>query len=106
MARIDFKDGRWIELRPMYVDDELAIYDLADAGSAMEGSDDEGTARRYFELLREAKTIIDGATLAASWEGGAGRLQRDDLLGLIAQWRVATEDDALPPVSEPSSGTP
>lgn len=106
MARIDFKDGRWIELRPMYVDDELAIYDLAEAGSAMEGTEDEDAARRYFGLLREAKRVIDGATTAASWEGGAGRLQRDDLLGLIAQWRTATEDDALPPVNEPSSGTP
>ncbi len=106
MARIDFKDGRWIELRPMYVDDELAIYDLAEAGSAMEGSEDEDAARRYFGLLREAKRVIDGATTAASWEGGAGRLQRDDLLGLIAQWRTATEDDALPPVNEPSSETP
>jgi hypothetical protein len=106
MARIDFKDGRWIDLRPMNVDDELAIYDLAEAGTAMEGSEDEAAARRYFGLLRTAKQIIDDATEAASWDGGAGKLQRDDLLGLIAQWRTATEDDALPPDNEPSSATP
>jgi hypothetical protein len=105
MAHITLKDGRWIELRPMYVDDELAIYELAEAGSAMEAGDDEAAARRYFGLLRDAKRLIDDATTAASWEGGAERLQRDDLLGLIAQWRTATEDDALPPVNEPSSET-
>jgi hypothetical protein len=33
-------------------------------------------------------------------------LQRDDLLGLISQWRTATEDDALPPDNGSSSETP
>ena len=105
MARIDFPDGRWVELRPMYVDDELALDELAKAGDAVEaaGEDRDEAYRRYIDLLRQTKAVIEDATTAKSWEGSVGRMSRDDLMGLLGQWRRVTEDDAVPPVNGASS---
>ena len=102
MARITFNDGRWIELRPMWVDDELAVEELGTAGSELEGTGDDPDAataayQRYTALLRQVRALLDAATTATSWGGGAGQMTRDDMLGLIGQWRRASQDDAVPP---------
>lgn len=108
MAKVTFSDGRWVELRPMYVDDELAVAELGDAGTALESGEgaDEEKARAYFGLLRRVKTMLDDAVVRASWDGGMGRLTTSDMLGVIAQWRESSEDAALPPANGTSSATP
>jgi hypothetical protein len=106
MARITFPDGRWIDLRPMWVNDELAVEELGQAGSeadAAEGDEAQAAYQRYTGMLRKVRGLLDGATIATSWDGDAGQMTRDDMLGLLGQWRNATEDDAVPPSSGASS---
>ena len=99
MNRITLADGRWLELRTMWVDDELFLDELGHAGDELESTEDNTgeKAQRYFALLRSVKARIDDATLEASWEGGAGQMTTGDLLGLIGRWRTETENTALPP---------
>lgn len=101
MAHITFPDGRTITLRSMTVNDELAVDELGTAGSDLEATDDPEAAqtayKRYVALLRQTKAILVDATEATSWGGDVGDLTRDDMLGVISQWRQASEDSAVPP---------
>lgn len=97
MARIAFPDGRWLDIDPMWVDDELAIADLADT---------EGDFKAQVAFLRGMRDIIQNRTTATSWGGSVGQMSKDDLMSVFVQWRTATEDDALPPDNGPSSETP
>lgn len=132
MARIDFPDGRWVELRPMYVDEELALDDFDRAGDELEqvlAQAREATAaastaaagdreaaldaaavsvtevqRRLADRLREARRIVSDACTGTSWGGPlTARLTKAELRDVMVQWRLATEDDAVPPVSGTSS---
>lgn len=134
MARIDFPDGRWVELRPMYVDEELALDDLdranddivaasaaarAAADTMTAAGDDpvqreaalEAAAERLNELqravadrLREMRRIMADACIATSWGGPlTARITKAEFRMVLVQWRIATEDDALPPESGTSS---
>lgn len=136
MARMTLPGDRWVELRPMYVTDELAFEDMAAAGTAVEqeqerlkavlasleaaATDEEKAAAVeaagvalesiqaiYFQRLRETVARMTGACLATSWGGPLpDRVTRDELYGLVRQWRLASEDDALPPANGTSSETP
>lgn len=97
MARIDFPDGRWLVIDPMLVDDELALADLAEA---------EGDYKGQVAFVRGMRDLLDARITSTSWGGGAGKMTKAEMYGVFAQWRVATEDDALPPVSGTSSETP
>jgi len=133
MARITFPDGRWVDLRPMYVDDELAIHDLGIAGEALEEARAELVAfqpaleaangtpeqeavmeqamakletvqREYHAQMRRARDAMQDAVVATSWDGPLGkRVTSTELGGLVREWRTATEDDAIPPDSGASS---
>lgn len=121
MARITFPDGRWVDLRPMYVDDELAFEELAAAGSALDAARQEAsealdaagddTAAQeaaldkaqaaqalYYEWLRKTRDRMQDAATATSWDGPLGqRVTREEMSALARQWRRSTEDAALPP---------
>lgn len=132
MARITFPDGRWIELRPMYVDDELAVEELGRSGEELEvaraalvaatdaltgKTGDELKAalevlttrveefqRIYYDMLRRARDRMAAACTATSWGGSFGeRIQSSEIQQIIADWRTLTQDDAIPPQSGTSS---
>lgn len=96
MARITFPDGRWMDVTPLLVDDELEIADLAEV---------ENDFRAQVGFLRGVRDVIDRRTLETSWGGGAGALTKTQMFGVLAQLRVVTEDDALPPDNGTSSET-
>lgn len=130
MARFTYPDGRWVSLRPMYVDDELAFADLASAGeeldaaveriaaaraqlTAVEHGTDEAKAaatdeaveavtswqRAYNDRLRAMRDRMADACEATSWDGPLGaRVTAVELGQLARRWRLATEDETLPPV--------
>lgn len=104
MARIDLGGGRWVDLRPMRVKDEVLIGKLARFESTEDKDDKAITA--YFELKLEMLEALDAATLAASWEGGFGELPKGDLLTALFLWNGATEEEALPEGNAPNSETP
>lgn len=136
MARITFPDGRWVQLRPMYVADELAFHEMAEAGTevekvrervaeviaalgpepteeqqaaALEALSDEAVQLEdmYFKRMQVTLERMQEACSETSWGGPlADRLTRSELYGLVRRWRTATEDDALPPDNGPSSETP
>lgn len=124
MARITFPDGRWVDLRPMYVDDELAFEELAAAGSALDEARQEAAdaigaldaeaedadaqeaalskvqaaQALYYDWLRRTRDRMQDATTATSWDGPLGaRVMREELSALARQWRRSSEDAALPP---------
>lgn len=121
MARITFPDGRWVDLRVMYVDDELAFEELAAAGSALDEARQEAAAAidaagddsaaqdaaldkaqaaqaLYYQWLRDTLARMQDACTATSWDGPLGaRVTREELSALARQWRRSTEDAALPP---------
>lgn len=128
MSRFTFPDGRWVELRPMYVADELAFDDLAQAGTDLEtardglsssvdrlqaaATDEEKEAamaeavervatfqRAYSERMRSVAGRMETACTATSWDGPLiERVTSAELYQLQRRWRTATEDVALPPV--------
>ena len=121
MARITFPDGRWVDLRPMYVDDELAFEELAASGTALDDARAEaadafnaagedtaaldtamGKAQAaqalYYDWLRRTLERMQDACTATSWDGPLGaRVTREELSALARQWRRSSEDAALPP---------
>lgn len=97
MARITLSGDRWLDVTPMLVDDELEIADLTEVENDFKGQ---------VAFLRGLRDIVDRHTIAASWDGGAGRLTKAEMYSVLGQIRVVTEDDALPPANGTSSETP
>lgn len=128
MATFTFPDGRWVSLRPMYVLDELAFDELASLGEELEtaraalregfeavqaAADDDAKEaaeieaiarfetfqRAYQAQLRAVYDRMRDATEATSWDGELGaKVTSDELNQLSRRWRIASEDEALPPV--------
>lgn len=128
MPKFTFPDGRWVVLRPMYVLDELAWDDLTTLGDELEAAqaripeiqerlkgaetDDEKSAaieaaaetmaayqKAYMTQLRTVYERMRDACSETSWGGELGaRVKADELAQLSRRWRVAAEDEALPPV--------
>ena len=128
MPKFTFPDGRWVELHPMYVLDEIAFDDLASKGEELEAArlrivevqprldgattDEQKVAatgeaiaavaayeRAYQDQLRAFYGRLRDACIATSWGGELGeRVTRDELAQLTRRWKAASEDETLPPV--------
>lgn len=96
MPRVTLSDGRWLELRPIYVSDRLAVIDLQ---AEVEANPDRSFVVDYLKALA---AIVEGGTTAKSWDGSLLEMPEPELLTLMSKWRKASEDDAVPP----ASGTP
>lgn len=86
--RVTLSDGRWLEMRPIWVSDRLAIIDLNRRVKKMQAID----------YLAEMAALVDRATEARSWDGTAGDMPEGHLLRIVTDWNKVSEDDAVPPV--------
>ncbi len=93
--RIDLPDGRWVELRPMYLSDKNRILEL-------EKREEEA---RYLDMLNEYAAILRPAVTATSWDGDIADMPEIQLLRLIPEWGNKTAEDILPEASGTSSAT-
>lgn len=89
MPRVTLSDGRWLELRPMWISDKLALVDL-EADTAP------------LERLRCYGAIIEPAVESRSWDGSLLDMSEEQLLLLLRDWARGTQEEALPP----ETGTP
>ena len=96
MARVTLHDSRWVDLRPMWVSDKVAIVEL-------DRDRDESALLDYMSRLAG---ILERGVLARSWEGSLLDMTEMALLGLVRDWAVITDQDALPEANGTSSGTP
>jgi hypothetical protein len=98
MARVKTSKGEAV-LRPMLQKHEKLI-------GRMVLLDDERDMAEYFRLKAEMLDALDEATVSAEWEGGFGELPKDETFTVLLQWDSATDEDAVPEGSAPSSETP
>lgn len=98
MSRIDLPDGRWVDLRPMWLSEKNAIV-------AYEASI-EGTKIPHLERVNAFAALLRPGITATSWDGDIADMPEMELLRIMFQWQTVTEDDALPPVKGTSSVTP
>lgn len=99
MARVTTSKGA-AELRPMLMNDELLLSDLAD----LEGQKDN--ASNFYSVKGRMLRALDAATVSAPWEGGFGVLPAREVLTAYVLWNNATDEEALPPDNGTSSETP
>lgn len=98
MARVMTSKGAAV-LRPMLMNDELILADLADL-------EDEGKASAFWSVKGRMLRALTAATESTEWEGGFGVLPADEILRVFVRWNVATDEEALPPDTGTSSETP
>lgn len=91
------KGAAW--LRPMLAKDELILADLADL-------EDGGEASAYYRVKGRMLRSLDDGLDHAEWDGGFGELPADEILVTFVKWDTATDEEALPNPSAPSSETP
>lgn len=91
MPRITLSDGRWVELRSMWISDKLRLIDLA----AMQTTP--------IERLRTYAEVMEPAVREKSWDGSLLDMSEQQFLTALRDWGQAAEDDALPPASGRSS---
>jgi hypothetical protein len=93
--RIDLPDGRWVELRSMWLSDKNRIIDL-------EKREEEA---RYLDMVNEYASILRPAVVALSWEGDISDMPELEMLRLIPEWGRLTTEDVLPEANGTSSAT-
>lgn len=98
MPRVTLSDGRTVDLRPMYISDELAIVDIADR--EFDGP------RPRIDLLRAYAAVVEAAVTGRSWSGSFLEMSERDLTYLFGEWRRLSDEDAVPPAVGTPSPTP
>lgn len=93
-VKIDFPDGRSLELHLPSVGDHIKIVDF----------DYENSKR--MDRLRFYLGLVENRLISKSWDGPVDELTPDELTHVFGQWLGLTEDDAVPPAPGSSSGTP
>ena len=97
MARITTSKGE-AQLRPMLNRHEDILSDLMDL--------EDGKASDWFRLRGRMRKALDESTISTEWDGGFGELPADELLEVYFKWNAATDEEAVPNVTAPSSETP
>ncbi len=100
MARITLSDGRWLDMRPMYISDKVRILKVQERDEA-----DTVTEAEYFDLVIEMVGVIEPGVTAKSWDGPITDITDTQLVTIARDWASMTEDDALPPESGTDSET-
>lgn len=93
MATVTLADGRTLNMRVPMRASEIAALDAAE---------DELFVRQVAVMYR----ALCGGALDDETRAVIDELSPDECVGALTGWATATEDDALPPAGEPSSGTP
>lgn len=93
-VKLHLPDGRWLEQRPLSVNDQIAIVDLPKEFN------------KRIERMRFWADLFRRRNVALSWEGDPGDLTPEEMIGIVPAWIAGTEDDAVPPASGSSSATP
>jgi hypothetical protein len=97
MIRITLADGRWMDLRPMYISDRLALVDLNEQFKS------EGNILEYLQSLGG---IVAAALDSKSWKGALLEMSDADLMQVFSDWVKGTEEAAVPLASGATSPTP
>ena len=95
MARITLSDGRWLDMRPMYISDKVRIVKLQERDE----TDD------YLDQVIEMAKIIEPGVGAKSWDGPVTDITDTQLVTIARDWAGITDEDALPEASAPDSET-
>ncbi len=98
MARIDLPDGRWVNLRPMWLSEKVAIVAYEE--------ETEGKQTSYLERMTAYAALLRPGITETSWGGDIADMPETTMLNIMARWQTISEDDALPPVTGTSSETP
>jgi len=98
MPRVTLADGRTVELRPMYISDELAIVDIGER-------EFDGPRRRLDQVTAYA-ALLEAAVLERSWSGPFLDISEPDLGYLFGEWRRLSDEAVVPPVDGTPSPTP
>jgi hypothetical protein len=90
-GRVQLPDGRWLQLRPMWLSDQLAIQQL-------QAEDDDGNVSDLQRMQRYADIL--GPAVKAKSDGWASLLDMTEerFLWVFQQWSKLTDEDALPEV--------
>lgn len=98
MARITTSKGE-ARLRPMLGNEELILSDMVAEGDKMPFT-------TKWSLTGRMLRALDAGLESADWEGGFGVLPSVEVVEAFLRWNMATDEDAVPEGSEPSSETP
>lgn len=98
MARITTSKGE-ARLRPMLAREAVLLGDLADL-------EDTKDWQSYYRLLGKMVAALDDARISVDWDGDFGDVPPDEVPTLLLKWDNATDEEAVPNASEPSSETP
>ena len=94
MAKIALDDGRSVEMRvPAYVSEKARIVEWE------KRQEDTGALDLFLALA----DILRPAVLSTSWGGDVADTNELQMVHLIRDWMLATEDEVVGP---PESGTP
>ena len=95
MARITLPDGRWLELRPMWLSERNALLALSDRAGDM----------LYVDYYNTLAGIVGKGVEALSWEGSVADMAEERLAWLSKEWGRITDEDALPEANGTASET-
>ncbi len=98
MIRLTLADGRWLDLRPIYISDRLTMVELGERVNS------GGIAG--LEYLSDLAALVSAAIVEKSWEGSVLQMSQPALLQLVNQWMEATEAEAVPLASSGPSDSP
>lgn len=85
MLHLVLPDGRWLDMDPTSVNDQIEIYDL-----------DEDPESNRIDMKRWIRDKLTARTKVKSWEGDIGDLSSPEMLLLWRRWVTASEEDAVP----------
>ena len=91
MARITLNDGRWLDMRPMYISDKVRIVKLQERDDAATESES------YLDLVVEMAAVLEPGILETSWDGPITDITETQLTLIARDWASMTEDDAVAP---------
>ena len=97
MAQITTSKGG-ARLRPMLNRHEDILSELMDLP--------DGKASAWFRLRGRMRKALDESVIETDWDGGFGELPADELLEVYFKWNSATDEEAVPNETAPSSETP
>jgi hypothetical protein len=100
-VRITLDDGRWLDMRPMYISDMLAIQEAERRLSSKDGGERDVVA----EFVAVCEAITPGVE-ARSWDGPITQMTPEQAMRLARLWGNATEDMVMPPLSGSASAKP
>lgn len=92
MPRVTLSDGRWLDMRPIYISERRQFIELS------------RTAKNdaFVDYLEALVALVAPAVGGRSWDGPIDALTTKQLMTIVAEWHRLSEDDAVPP----ATGTP